>query len=119
MAWTADGTMLACSGADVVTAWSFAGSGPAGRPPIEIGFVFGATVTTVAAHPMRNLVAGGFSSGDVLIGATGKGEALVAQARSGTPITALAWSPDGQMLLAADRAGNATAFVVPDDLPVR
>lgn len=119
MAWTADGEMLACSGADVVTAWSFAGSGPSGRPPVEIGFVFGAMVSAVAAHPHLNLVAGGFTSGNVLVGATGKGEALVAQARTGHGISGLAWSPCGTRLVAIDRVGAASLFALPASLPVR
>ena len=119
MAWTADGQMLACSGADVVTAWPFKGSGPEGRPPVEIGFVFGATVTAVAAHPVQNIVAAGYSSGSVLLGATVKGEALIARSRTKWPVTALAFSPDGSRLIAVDQAGGIALVAVPDELGVR
>ena len=119
MDWMSSDDMLVCSGSDVVTAWSFAGSGPGGRPPVEIGFVFGATVTAVAAHPLRNYVAAGFSSGNVLIGATVKGEAVVAQARTQAPITSLAWSSDGSILAAGDQRGGIACMSVPAELPVR
>jgi WD40 repeat protein len=119
MAWTRDGTILACSGADVITTWSFAGAGPGGRPPLEIGFVFGGIVTTVASHPSVSLVAGGFTTGNVLVGATGKGEALVAQGRTGAAISGLAWSPCGKRLAAADARGRVNLFSLPSDLGVR
>ncbi|MFY0615390.1 MAG: WD40 repeat domain-containing protein [Hyphomicrobiaceae bacterium] len=118
MSWSCDGNMLACSGADVITAWSFAGAGPGGRPPVEIGYVFGGTVTSVAAHPSRALMAGGFTSGNVLIGATGKGEAVVGRARTDTPVSSLAWSPIGSLLAAGDTKGCLSLFAVSNDLKV-
>ena len=119
MVWSAKDEILACSGADVITAWSFAGTGPAGRPPVEIGFVFGGTVSAVAAHPEKPLIAGGFSTGNVLVGATGKGEAVVAKAAGGSPVTCLAWSPTGTHLVAGNEAGGATLFTLADDLKVK
>ncbi|MEO1282342.1 MAG: hypothetical protein AAFV69_11485 [Pseudomonadota bacterium] len=118
MTWAADGETLACSGADVVTAWSFAGAGPSGRPPVEIGFVFGGMVCAVASHPKKPLIAGGFTSGNVLIGGTTKGEAVVAQAATGQPITCLAWSPDGNVLIAGNSAGTLSVFSIAEDLRV-
>lgn len=119
MAWTGDGAGMVCSGADVITAWSFAGAGPNGRPPVEIGFVFGGTVRTVAASGTANLVAGGFDTGNVLIGATGKGEAVVAQARTGQPVTSLAWAPSGRRLAAGGMRGRFNLFTLAADLQVR
>lgn len=118
MDWTSDSEMMGCSGADVITGWSFAGAGPGRRPPVEIGFVFGGTVSAVAAHPSRSIFAGGYSSGNVLIGATRKGEALVARGRTGTPVTTLSWSPNANLLAAADGAGLLSLFSVPDELGV-
>ncbi len=117
--WIAGEEMLACSGADVVTAWSFAGAGPGRKPPLEIGFAFGETVTAIASHPLRAYVACGFSAGNIQVGATGKGEALVAQASSGSPVTGLAWSRKAEFLVAVDRSGYVAVFTTPQDLGIR
>lgn len=119
MDWLKDGSVMACSGADVVTAWSFAGTGPAGRPPVEIGYVFGGTVCSVAASTTRRLFAGGYTTGNVLIGAPDKGEAVVALPTGGPAISCLAWSPDGRLLAAGTRQGQASLFRIADALHVR
>jgi WD40 repeat protein len=119
MAWTGDGQTMVCSGADVITAWPFAGAGPNGMPPVEIGFVFGGMVRTVAASPDGKLVAGGFNTGNVLIGATGKGEAVIAQPRTGQEITCLSWSPSGRQLAAGSIDGHFSLFTLASDLQVK
>ena len=73
---------------------------------------------TVAVHPSKPLVAGGFNTGNVLIGATRKGEAVVAQARTGVPVTAMAWSPYGDTVAAADSGGRLSLFALAADLKV-
>lgn len=118
MDWLDGGEILACSGADVITAWSFAGGGPKNKPPLEIGYVFGGTVTAVAAHPTKRYVAGGFSTGGVMIGGVVKGEARVAKPASGSPVTALAWSPDGSTLIAANEAGEINSFTLDEAFDV-
>jgi WD40 repeat protein len=119
MQWLAKGPFLICTGADVITAWSFAEAGPGGRPPIEIGYVYDGLVTAVAANPVRAVVAGGYSNGSVLIGGVTKGEALLARGNQGDTITALAWLPHGRRLVAGTAAGNAIVVDVPKDLSIR
>lgn len=118
MDWLPGGSILACSGADVITAWSFSG-GPQNKPPIEIGYVFGGTVTAVAAHPIKPYIAGGFSTGGVMIGGIQKGEARVAKPASGSRVTALAWSPDGENLVAANEQGEISCFTLAADFDVK
>lgn len=116
--WMVCGDILCCSGADVVTAWSFAGAGPGRKPPLEVGFVFGGTVSAVATHPTRPYVAAGFSCGNVQIGAVQKGEAIAAKSRTNATVSALDWSPCGAWLASADVAGALTVYAVPSDLGV-
>jgi WD40 repeat protein len=119
MDWLARGLFLVCTGADVITAWSFADAGPAGKPPIEVGYVYDGTVTAVAANPVRAIVAGGYSTGSLLVGGVTKGEALLARASHGDAITALSWSPNGRRLIAGTAAGNAIVINIPEDLTLQ
>ena len=106
-------SFLICTGADVITAWSFADAGPAGKPPVEIGYVYDGTVTAVAANPVRTLVAGGYSTGSLLVGGVTKGEALMARASQGDAVTALAWTPDGGRLIAGTPAATPSSSMSP------
>ncbi len=116
LAWSQAGDVLFCTGADVVTGWSFAQGGPAGKPPVEIGYVYNGLVTAVAAHPSSRMVAGGYSTGAVLIGGVIKGEALIARASAVAPVTALAWTPDGRKLVAGTQAGEAILMTLTSEL---
>jgi WD40 repeat protein len=117
--WLCDGSFLVCTGADVITAWSFAEAGAGGKPPIEIGYAYDGLVTAVAAHPSAPLAAGGYSTGSILIGGMSKGEALVARGSDGDGITALSWAPDGRSLIAGTAGGNAILVAVPENLGIR
>jgi len=117
--WLTEGPFLICTGADVITAWSFADAGPSGKPPIEIGYVYKGLVTAVASNPHRALVAGGYSTGSLLLGGVVKGEALLARASDGDAITTLAWAPNGCRLIAGTVRGTAILVDVPETLDIR
>ncbi len=105
LAWTADGQYIAASGADTVTSWDCSGKGPSGKPPLEFGYVYDGVVRQVAAHPVERVIAGGYSDGTVLIGTIEQETAMIARPSSGHAVTALAWTPDGATLVAADESG--------------
>jgi WD40 repeat protein len=117
--WLHNGSFLVCTGADVITAWSFVEAGPGGKPPIEIGYAYDGLVTAVAAHPSAPLVAGGYSTGSILIGGTNKGEALVARGSDGDAITALSWAANGRCLIAGTAGGRAIFTAVPENPAIR
>jgi len=113
--WTTPDTgpaKLVCSGADVITAWPFGDVGPGRLPPVEIGYVYTGRVTAVAPHPNRALVAGGYTTGTVLVGGMQKGEAAFARIADGEEISALDWVAGGSVLAAGTRAGSLDLITV-------
>jgi WD40 repeat protein len=111
MDWLRRPMILATSGGDCVTAWSFTGGGPMGKPPLEVGSGLGRLVTSVAVHPKNPIVAAGFDEGQVIVCALSREEKVV---RLRWPdwerITALAWSRDGARLAVGTDAGVISLF---------
>lgn len=97
---------LVCSGADVVTAWPFGDVGPGRLPPVEIGYVYSGRVTAVAPHPTKALVAGGYTTGTVLVGGLQKGEAVFARTADGEEIASLDWIGESGVLAVGTRQGG-------------
>jgi WD40 repeat protein len=111
LAWTMDGTFLTSSGADAMVLWSFAGKGPEGQPPTEIAVHSReAVVAQVAAHPAAPFVAAGFSHGAIEIGDIAKRRTMPLSPPVDSPVSALAWSPDGWRLAAGTESGLLRLF---------
>ena len=113
MDWVAKPPTLITSGTDCVVAWPFSGSGPQGKPPIEIGQGIGRLVTQVAVHPTRPLVATGFDDGRVAIcelATDRESRAIRLRPGDGYRISALAWSHDGARLAAGTDGGAVSIF---------
>jgi WD40 repeat protein len=111
--WLAKPPILATSGAESVIAWDFAGSGPQGKPPLEIGQGIGGLVTQVAVHPARPLVATGFDDGGIAVcelAADPRSRAFRLRPGDGGRVVALAWSRDGTRLAAGTDAGALCVF---------
>jgi WD40 repeat protein len=111
MDWLRRPMMLATAGGDCVTAWSFTGGGPMGKPPLEVGSGLGRLVTSVAVHPKNPIVAAGFDEGQVIVCALSRQEKVV---RLRWPdwewVTALAWSRDGTRLAVGTETGAISLF---------
>lgn len=113
MGWLAKPPVLATSGSQCVIAWPFAGSGPQGKQPIQVGHDIGKVVTQVAVHPTRPLVAAGFDDGQVAVcELTADRESRTVRLRPGKGgrVSALAWSRDGTRLAAGTEAGALAVF---------
>jgi WD40 repeat protein len=111
--WLSKPPTLVTSGADCVVAWPFSGSGPQGKPPIEVGQGIGRLVTRVAAHPARRLIATGFDDGGVAIcelAADRKSSAIRLRPGDGHRVAALAWSQDGTRLAVGTDGGALSIF---------
>jgi WD40 repeat protein len=98
LAWTADGDWLATSGAAQLILWPFQSKdGPMGKEP-RILAPSENRITVVAAHPGQAIVATGFDNGMVLLVRIADGAEILARKPAEAPVTALAWSADGQLL---------------------
>jgi len=114
-AWSADGHWLATSGADSCVIWPFRDKdGPMKKPPLEVA-VRKAKVSKVAFHTKSPLLAVGYEDGWVLLcRITDNTEILVRRPNEDRdPISALAWSPDGNQLLFGTAGGAAGLMVLP------
>lgn len=97
--WTADGAFLATGGSDQLILWPFSSKdGPMGKQPTLLA-PHGHKLGVVACHPKQAVVAAGYEDGLVLLVRLDDGaEVLVHPPELQTPVTALAWSSDGNRL---------------------
>jgi len=102
LAWTVKPPYLATSGAEAVTCWPFAGSGPMGKPPLQImGEAEDQLVTQVASHAHEPVVAAGFADGSIILcDLRDRRTVLARPAADGeaSRISALAFAPDGRSI---------------------
>jgi len=107
--FTADGKWLATSGAREVILWPSQGKdGPMGKEPRMLAPGQGETrVSAVACHPKQEIVAAGYSDGMVMLVRLADGALVLARRAAGSPVSALAWRGDGQMLAFGSEDGQA------------
>jgi WD40 repeat protein len=102
LAWTAKPPYVVTSGAEAVTCWPFAGSGPMGKSPMQIaGARDDRLVTQVASHAAEPVVAAGFADGSIILcDLRDKRTVLAREAveAADTRISALAFAPDGRSI---------------------
>lgn len=108
LAFLSGGKLMATSGAQGAVLWPFVGAnGPMGREATEIGYDENSLVDRVAGHPGSERLAAGLTDGRVWV-AHPAGQGLdFAKAERGSPIAALALSPDGRQVAWADEDGEA------------
>lgn len=114
-AWSHDGAWLATSGADSCVVWPFRDKdGPMNKNPLECA-VRKAKISKVAFHPGALLLAVGYEDGWVLLARlTDQTEMLVRRSDAERhPVSALAWSADGQNLLFGTTGGEAGLLALP------
>jgi WD40 repeat protein len=107
LSFTKGGKWLASSGADAIVLWPFFGGGPMGKAPMELAGGDGVICTRVAAHPMNEMIAGGFADGLVVLADVGSSRILPVVPPGNGPITALAWDRGGTNLLVGTETGFA------------
>jgi len=107
MSFSRTGKWLATSGSDAMVLWPFFGGGPMGKAPMELAGGDGIACTRVAFNPRDDIVAGGFADGLVVIADANSSRILPVAPATGSPVSALAWSPDGAFLAFGTEAGMA------------
>jgi WD40 repeat protein len=108
LAFLSKGSLLATSGANGAVVWPFAGAtGPMGKQAAEIGYDEAAVVVRVAATPALSWLAAGLDDGRVwACDVTGQ-RIVPLKAEKGSPVTALAITPDGQRVAWGCEEGEA------------
>lgn len=107
MAWSQQPYFLATSGADRVVCWPFSGSGPMGKPPVELGYARSGAVTAVAAHPKGDLIAAGYEDGAIALARISSRDAAFVKPPGGGRIEALAFAPNGPRIAFGTEDGLA------------
>jgi WD40 repeat protein len=115
LSFSADGRLLAASGAPRVIYWrlgprDLAEQAECGLPSSR------APVCAVAFHPARPLVAAGYTSGAVLLCQPGSEDVLFVKGPGGGAVLTFAWSHDGQQLALGTHDGEAGIVRLPDEL---
>lgn len=107
-AWVGDAPFLATSGADEAICWPFDGKdGPMGRAPETCAYGGKQLCTAVAGLVGLSGVFAGFADGAVLAGRLAfDAEDLLIKGSSGSPVAALAVSPEGWLFI-GEESGRA------------
>ena len=107
------GTLLATSGGEVVTVWSFQGGGPEGTRPGALQLHVQPVTTLAFARRALRLASGGRDGAVVLWSLQRNGEGgPIGAAVVADVVAELHWRPDGRALAALDAQGGVTAWRV-------
>lgn len=113
VAWSQSPYFLATAGSDRIVCWPFSGSGPMGKPPMELGYARPEPVVAVAAHPRGDLVAAGYADGALALARIQTANAGFAKPPGGGRVAALGFSPDGNRLAFGTEDGLAGVIDLP------
>lgn len=110
--WDKRGRWLATSGANAAIVWPFVGKlGPQGKPPLQPG-ERDALVTTVAFHPIEEVLAIGYADGAVHLVRFSDNMGMEADEPGEGAVTALAWDATGKHLAIGGAAGRGAIVSV-------
>jgi WD40 repeat protein len=105
--WSVKGRWLASSGAPAAIVWPFQGKdGPMGKAPLELGTRGDAMVTSVACHPVDEIMAIGFSDGMVLAARFADQKEILLRRPGKGAISSMNWDGEGRRLAFGSEAGD-------------
>jgi WD40 repeat protein len=115
LSFSADGRFLATSGGPRAVCWRFDPPGGDDQPH-ECGIAGKTPVTQVVCHPTQALIAVGYHNGAVLLCQPGGSDVLFIKGSGGSPVSTMAWSPDGGRLALGTEAGELGLVFLPEAL---
>ena len=111
LGWSADGAWLLASGADTVSGWAFANGRLPTTAPRMLGRYSEELIDTVCAHPRFALAAAGYHDGGLeLVSLAERPRRHTLVGAPDSPVTEMAWSPEGDHLLGGDSDGRLFAY---------
>ena len=120
MSWSADGTWLLASGADTVSGWPFSNGRLPRAAPRMLGRYSEHLVNRVCANPRHALTAAGYNDGGLeLVSLAPRPQRRALATAPGSPVTGLAWSPEGNCLLGGDSDGRVFVYRFDTDVLAR
>jgi WD40 repeat protein len=115
LSFSADGRVLVTSGGPRAVCWRFDPPSDDDQPR-ECGIAGKTPVTQVAFHPRHPLTAVGYHSGAVLLCQPDGSDVIFIKGAGGSPVSAIAWSPDGSRLALGTEAGEIGLVLLPEVL---
>ena len=118
LSFSTDSRVLVTSGGPRAVCWRF--DPPAGKDqpnqPRECGIAGKTPVTQVACHPTHPLIAVGYHNGAVLLCQPGGSDVLFVKGADASPVSVIAWSPDGGRLAMGTESGEIGLVSLPEAL---
>lgn len=106
--WSAKGRFLATSGAPAAIVWPFSGKdGPMGKAPLELGTRGDTMVTSVACHPVEDMLAIGYLDGMILAVRFSDGREAVLRRGGASAVRTMGWDTKGGRLAFGSETGEA------------
>ncbi len=107
LSWSAKGRWLASSGAPAAIVWPFqAKDGPMGKAPLELGTRGNMMVTSVACHPVDDIMAIGYDDGMILAARFADQKDVLLRRPGKGGISSMSWDPAGSRLAFGSAAGD-------------
>ncbi|MGH6763544.1 MAG: WD40 repeat domain-containing protein [Phyllobacterium sp.] len=105
--WSVKGKWLATSGAPAAIVWPFGSKdGPMGKAPLELGTRGDVSVTSVACHPVEDVVAIGYTDGMILVARFGDLKEVLLRRGGKGAISSMNWSASGHQLAFGSETGD-------------
>ena len=106
--WSVKGKYLATSGAPAAILWPFSGKdGPMGKAPLELGTRGDSMVTSVACHPVEDMLAIGYQDGMILAVRLSDSREAVLRRPGTSPVRTMGWDGKGARLAFGTESGQA------------